>query len=136
MDRAKRFLPDPLTVLHYLTDMQQGFSTRPDVGVERGLIARMLSWYQGDPIVENTVTSTGTGNIGILPVVADAQSCTIYVSGNDIYWRLDGTAPNAAGDQVAQEGSIITLTGYRTLTGFQFIAVSGETATLYVTYFT
>ena len=135
MRPAKRFLPDPLTVLHYLVDMQNGFSTRPDIGVERGLIARMLSWYQGDPIVEKVYTSTGpTAPVG-LDNIADSQSVSLYVAGNNIIYRLDGAAPLSAGDSVIQEGSTVTLTGTRSMTAFQFAAQTATTATVYATFF-
>jgi hypothetical protein len=135
MRPAKRFLPDPLAVMHYLVDMQNGFSTRPDLGVERGLIARMLSWYQGDPIVEKIYTSTGpTVPVGI-DNIADSQSVQIYVAGNSINYRLDGAAPLAAGDSVIQEGSTVTLTGTKSMTAFQFASTGPGTATLYATFF-
>lgn len=135
MKRAHTFLPDTLSALHYLVDIDQGFSTRPDVGIERGLIARMISAFQGDPISESVLTSAGPGNPIGLPNVADSQSCVIYVAGNDINYRTDGAVPLATGDSVAQNGATITLTGTKTMTAFQFAAISVEAATLFVTFY-
>lgn len=135
MRRAERFLPDVTTVLHYLVDMQNGFSTRPDVGVERGLIARMLSWYQGDPIVEKVYTSTGPSAPTGIDNIADSQSAQIYVSGNSINYRMDGQPPLSAGDSVIQEGSTVTITGTRSMTAFQFASTGPGTATIYCTFF-
>jgi hypothetical protein len=136
MRRARRFLPEPLTVLHYLVDQLQGFSSREDVGIETGLIDRMIRAFIGDPITETSLTSTGTSNVIGLPNTADALSAIIHVSGADIYYRVDGLPPNAAGDNLVQAGSIITLTGQRTLTAFQFCSAIGSSATLYVTFYT
>lgn len=135
MQNARRFLPDPLTALHYLIDVQNGFSTRPDIGIERGLIARMLSFYQGDPIVESILTSTGPSAPTGLPNISDSQSVSIYVAGNDINYRMDGLPPLAAGDSVIQEGSTVTLTGTKSMTAFQFAAATAATATLYCTFY-
>jgi len=135
MQPARRFLPDPLTVVQYLVDMQNGFSTRPDIGIERGLIARMISAYQGDPISEVILTSTGPAAPTGLPNVADSQSVTLYVAGNSINYRVDGANPLATGDSVIQQGSTVTLTGTKTMTAFQFAAVSAETATVFATFY-
>lgn len=135
MERASRFLPDPLSTLHWIVDQVQGFSTRPDVGIERGLITRLVCAFAADPIVEKSYTSANTTVQVGLDNIADALSCTIHVAGNDIYYRVDGSNPNPAGDQLIQNGSIITLTGTKSMLGFQFISVSAEPATLYVTYY-
>jgi len=136
MRPAETFLPDPLTVLHWLVDQSQGFGTRPDYGIKLGLIDRMLRQYQGDPCGYQTATSTYRGNQSGIPRVDEATSCIIYVAGNDIYYRVDGESPNPNGDQTIQEGSTVTLTGQPSMTAFQFIATSVETATLYITYYT
>jgi len=135
MDRARTYLPDVLSAVHYLFDMNQGFSTRPDVGVERGLIARMLSFYQGDPIVEKIYTSTGPGNPIGLDNISDSQSVVLYVAGNDINYRSDGLAPLVAGDSVIQEGSTVTIYGTKSIQAFQFAAISAETATVFATFY-
>jgi len=136
MRRAHRFLPDPLSVLHYLVDEAQGFSSRPDVGIERGLIARMISAFQGDPIVESVLTSTGPSNPVGLPNVSDSQSAVGYVSGADIYYRTDGNLPLAAGDSVIQEGATFNLTGTKTMTAFQFASAGPGVETVYIPFYT
>lgn len=136
MERARRFLPEPLTVLHNLVDQLQGFSSRPDIGIETGLIERMIRFYTGDPIVKVAVTSTFFGDQHGIPNISDATSCIIHVAGNDIFYTVDGTSPNPAGDSLIQAGSIVTLTGVKTITGFQFISTAGNSATLFITYYT
>jgi hypothetical protein len=110
-----------------------------DPRAERGsmvpLYTRMMRTYQGDPIQYQTASSTGPTN----PVVlggnyADARSCVIYVGGGNIIYRVDGQPPTAAGDQLIQQGSTITLTGKPTMLGFIFAGAIGA-VTLYATYY-
>lgn len=110
-----------------------------DPRAERGtmvpLYTRLMRAFQGDPISYGTLTSTGTGNVQGLENVADARSCVIYVAGNSIIYRVDGTAPNPAGDQTIQQGSTVTITGKPTMLGFQFASAVAGNATIYFTYY-
>lgn len=136
MQPARRFLPDPLTTLHWLVDQVNGFGSREDVGLQSGLIERMVRSYLGDPITEVPLTSAGPSSPTGLPNQSAALAAILHVSGNDIYYRTDGLPPNPAGDNLVTNGSIITLTGQRTLTAFQFASTSAATATVYCTFYT
>lgn len=108
---------------------------RPERGTMVPLYTRMMRAFQGDPIGYGTITSTGTGNVQTLPNKDDARTCVVYVAGNSIIYRVDGSSPAASGDQTIQEGSTVTLTGKPTILGFQFASAVAGNAILYFTYY-
>ena len=122
--------------LEELFDERRAFDSRPDVGPVDGLVRRMLRWFQGNPISDISVTSTGTGNVVSLPVESRAMSANLYVSGSNIYYSEAGAVPGVASLKQAQEGSTITIYGHEALTGFQFCSASSTAATLYGTFYT
>lgn len=95
----------------------------------------MVRTYLGDPITEQVLTSTGPSSPTGLPNFAAAQTVVIHVSGNDIYYRVDGLPPLTTGDNLVTNGSIITVTGQRTITAFQFASTDAVTATCFATYY-
>lgn len=108
---------------------------RANRGTMVPLYTRLMRAFQGDPVFYGTLVSTGTGNVLTLPDYPDVRSCVIYVAGNDIIYRADGTSPNPAGDQTIQRGSTVTLTGLPTIKGFQFASAVAGNATIFFTYY-
>ena len=106
---------------------------------ERGtmvpLYTRLMRAFAGDPTLYYTATSSGTGNVQTLPNAPDARQFVGYVSGGNIIYRVDGLPPVAAGDQLIQQGSTITLTGKPTMLGFQWAAATAGGATIYGTFY-
>lgn len=122
---------------HQLLDFRREFDTREDIGPLVGLIARMMRFYLGNPIADFSATSTGPSNVQSLPVNSTARSATLYVSGNGIYYSEAGAVPGTQSLKQAPIGSVITLTGHESLTGFQFCATSTSvSAVLYGTFYT
>jgi len=99
------------------------------------LYTRMMRAFQGDPVGYGVLTSTGTGNVLLLPDNNDVRSVVAYVSGNDILYRVDGLPPTPTGDQKIQTGSTFTLTGMPTIKGFQFCSAVAGNATIFFTYY-
>jgi hypothetical protein len=128
-------IADAMTMLETLTDARRGFAYRPDVGPTNGLLTRMLRAYIGNPISYKSVQSIG-GAQTTLPDEPRANSALIYVGGQSIVYRVDGTPPAAtAVEQTVPVGSWITLTGQETIKGFIFYGTFSTTATLAVNYF-
>ena len=126
-------------LLHDIEELfaeRRSFDSRPDVGPLDGLVRRMLRWFQGNPISDIAVTSTGTGNVQSLPIESRAMSANLYVSGSSIYYSEAGAVPGVASFKQAQEGSTITIYGHEALTGFQFCSASATSAVLYGTFYT
>ena len=98
------------------------------------LYKRLAASLLGDPCGYAVVASTGSTDVHGLARNDLAVAVVAYVSGGSIIYRVDGTLPAAAGDQLIQAGSTITLTGFATLQGFQFAGAAGA-ATLFLTYY-
>jgi hypothetical protein len=108
---------------------------RPERGTMVPLYTRLMRAFQGDPTSYVTYSSTGPTNpVAIGGNIAGARTCVIYVAGGNIIYRVDGSPPTPAGDQLIQQGSTITLTGKPTMLGFIFAGASGA-VTLYATYY-
>jgi|SRR5271169_2243182 len=108
---------------------------RANRGTMVPLYTRLMRAFSGDPVFYGTLTSTGTGNALTLPDYPDIRSAVLYVSGNDILYRVDGAAPTPTGDQRIQQGSTVTLTGTPTVKGFQFASAVAGNATIFFTYY-
>jgi hypothetical protein len=91
--------------------------------------------YSGDPIGYYNLVSTGVAVVQALGNPADARSFIGYVSGGDILYRVDGSVPNATGDQLIQSGSTFTLTGKPTILGFQWCAAATGSVTIFGTFY-
>jgi hypothetical protein len=108
---------------------------RPERGTMVPLYTRLMRSFPGDPCYYQAVTSTGPTSIQGLSNIVGARQAVVYVAGGNIIYRVDGSAPNAAGDQTVQEGSTMILTGKPTILGFQFASAVLGNATLYVTHY-
>ena len=118
-----------------LLSRRPNFSSRPDIGLESGLIRRLLAWFAGNPIDCRKLTSAGPSAPTGLPYINGMQTAVLFVAGNNINYRVDGQVPTVAGDQQIQAGSTVTLTGIESINAFQFAAVTAVTATVFVTYY-
>jgi hypothetical protein len=108
---------------------------RANLGAVVPLYNRLQRNFQGNPVFRGTVTSTGIADQHQLPANADAMNAHIYVSGGPIVFRVDGSIPSTANDEVVAAGSFIELSGYPTIQQFWFAASSFVAATLFITYF-
>ena len=122
--------------LEELFDERRSFDSRPDVGPLDGLVRRMLRWFQGNPISDFSVSSSGSANVVGLPVESRAMSANIYVAGSNIYYSEAGAVPGVASFKQAQEGSTITIYGHDALIQFQFCAAPPSGAIVYGTFYT
>lgn len=110
-------------------------NARANYGTVVPLYNRLQRNFQGNPVFRTTVTSTGIADQHQLPSNADVMGAHIYVSGGPIVFRVDGSIPSSANDEVVTAGSFIELSGAPTVQQFWFAASSFVAATLFVTYF-
>jgi len=108
---------------------------RPERGTMVPLYTRLMRAFSGDPCAYATYVSNAAYAFTGLQNVPGARQAVIYVSGSDIVYRTDGSAPTLPVDQTIQEGSTVILTGKPTILGFIFGTATGTPAVLYVTYY-
>jgi hypothetical protein len=118
-----------------LIKLAAAFAGQEDVGIAGGMLLRLARFLQGDPSLFVQVTSTGTGNSVGLPDHIPAMTFVGTVQGNPVAYRTDGSPANAATDQVAQPGAVITLTGRETMRAFQFCSTAAANAVITGQYF-
>lgn len=118
-----------------LMRLATSFTGQEHTGVLGGLLLRLARFLGGDPALYVLVTSTGTGNPQGLPDSTTMQTAVLHVQGNPIAYRVDGGTPNPATDAIVQVGSVLTLTGFPTMKGFQFCSTVAAPATLVGAYY-
>jgi hypothetical protein len=98
-----------------------------------GLMVRLLEAFQGDPIGYETVT-VGANAVALAKVPDFARSATMIVETLAVRIRLDGTPPTTAVGLLVPTATIFTVTGRKSLKGFQVIQATGA-ASIGVQYF-
>lgn len=85
---------------------------------------RFASFFQGPPVgfaMAPAAVDAGLHSLqGITP--ADTMSASVQVLGGAIRYTFDGTPPTAGVGHRADVNTTLTLTGRRTVQGFQWIA--------------
>lgn len=122
-------------IVSELVDQAPTFASRTDIEERVGLIARMLRYFQGNPVKYFQVSSVNSATPTVLPDDPRARSAYCVVLGAPIIYRTDGTNPTPALDQTLPVNSIITLTGFESIKGFVFAAAAAVQATLTVNYY-
>lgn len=128
-------LPTEAQALQELFGQIAAYDYRADVGYAVGIIPRLSRYLLGDPVKYFSVSSPNFSTPTVLPDDPRAKSAVIQVIGERCTYRLDGTTPALANEQILQIGTVVTLTGMPTIKGFVFQSVSLNTSVLAVTYF-
>jgi hypothetical protein len=118
-----------------LLKLAESFAGQEDVGVLGSLFLRLARYLGGDPSLFVQVTSASSATPASLPDNTPALSFVGTVQFNAIAYRVDGSPPNAATDQVLGIGAVITLTGRETMRAFQFCSITSTPATITGQYF-
>lgn len=92
----------------------------------KGLLARMLRAFPGDPVAPSQNFPVGTTPTGLTPPGL-AVSATVSVEGDGCRVRFDGTEVTTTIGLLFPAGSVFQIFGHDTLIATRFVGISGAT---------